>query len=209
MELKKAIMERVSIRRYLPTPVPREDLEHILNMAILGPSAGNAQMWHFIVITKSLLIKELAGAVNKKAMEMMSLPEMDEFKKYMETIRAYSSFFEQAPALIAVLMKPYHSMTEKILSRQKIPPEESLKMRGFPGIQSIGAAIQNLLLAAWDLGYGTCWMTGPLFAKKELEKILEIKKPDELVALIPVGRPAETPAPRPRKPLSEVSTWIE
>lgn len=70
-------------------------------------------------------------------------------------------------------------------------------MRPYPGLQSVSAAIQNLLLVAHSLGYGTCWMTGPLVAYRELEEILGVDAPWELVALVPLGVPAASSLPAP------------
>lgn len=209
MELKQAISERVSIRHFLGDPVPKKDIEYIIGMSALAPSAGNAQMWHFVVLTNTAVIKELSDVVQDKAYQIMNLPGMEDFKQTVENILKFSVFFGQAPALIAVIMEPYHSRSEEILVKLGLSYDEARKMRGFPDVQSIGAAIQNILLAAYELGYGTCWMTGPLFARVELEKILKVEKPRELIALIPLGKPAETPAPRPRKPIGEIITWIE
>lgn len=51
MEVFEAIRRRKSVRAYLPTPVPREKLEKILEAARLAPSAENIQPWYFVVVT--------------------------------------------------------------------------------------------------------------------------------------------------------------
>jgi nitroreductase len=69
-------------------------------------------------------------------------------------------------------------------------------------IQSIGAAIQNMLLAAQDLGLGSLWICDVFSAYEELCDWLGEK--GEMIAAIALGYAAEEPRPRPRKPLSEV-----
>ncbi len=69
-------------------------------------------------------------------------------------------------------------------------------------IQDTAAAIQNMLLAAYALGYGTCWIGA--FSEEEVRRILGIPEHIRPVALIPLGRPAEHPSPPPRRPLSSV-----
>jgi len=208
MELKAAIEGRRSIRRYTQEAIPKKDLEEIIRLAALAPSAGNAQMWHFIIITDREKIAELAGAVAGKLEEFENTPEMAEFYESFLKMRHFTLLFKDAPALIAVLRQPYHGSTEAILARSGKSREEIKDMRSGPDIQSIGAAIQNLILSAHEMGYGTCWMTGPLYAKPEMEKVLGIKLPQSLCALVPIGKPAENPAPRPRKPLNEIITWL-
>ena len=75
-------------------------------------------------------------------------------------------------------------------------------------IQSVSSAIAYLLLVLHQMGLGAVWMTGPMQAKGDIEKILNIPQGMDLVALIPVGYPAESPAPRERKPLRDVTQVI-
>jgi nitroreductase len=76
-------------------------------------------------------------------------------------------------------------------------------------IQSVSAAIAYLLLALHQLGLGALWMTSPLpQSKGEVEKILNCPSGMDIVALMPVGYPAEKPT-RTRKPIREVSTIID
>ena len=78
------------------------------------------------------------------------------------------------------------------------------------GAQGIGAAVENFLLSATAMGYGTCYMTGPAHAKARLEEIIGFEKPGyTLMAIISLGIPADnTPAQPPRRPLEEVVTFI-
>lgn len=69
-------------------------------------------------------------------------------------------------------------------------------------IQDTAAAIQNLLLAACALGYGTCWVGA--FRDNEVRRILNIPSEVKPVAIIPLGVPAESPEPRRRIPLERV-----
>lgn len=69
-------------------------------------------------------------------------------------------------------------------------------------IQDTAAAIQNMLLAAYALGYGTCWVGA--FYEDEVSRILGLPSYIRPVAIVPLGKPAEHPSPRPRRPLKEV-----
>jgi nitroreductase len=69
-------------------------------------------------------------------------------------------------------------------------------------IQSIGAAIQNMLLAAEDQGLGSLWICDVFIAYKKLCKWLGEK--GELIAAVSFGYADESPAARPRRPMSEV-----
>jgi nitroreductase len=73
-------------------------------------------------------------------------------------------------------------------------------------IQSIGAAIQNLLLAAHELDIGSLWIADVLYAYEELCDWLG--EQGELVAAVSLGYADESPAARRRKSLSEVVRWL-
>ena len=69
----------------------------------------------------------------------------------------------------------------------------------FTSVQNVAAAIQNLLLAAYREGIGSCWMTGPVEVAAQINGFLGV---DDLtlVAVIPMGYPDETPKVPPRRP---------
>jgi len=68
---------------------------------------------------------------------------------------------------------------------------------------AIGACIQNMLLEAYDLGLGTCWICGVLKNKNKIDKILKVSKNFEMKTLVVLGYPAEKPKV-PRKPLGKL-----
>lgn len=66
----------------------------------------------------------------------------------------------------------------------------------------IGIAMEHLVLAAEELGLGTCWIGW--FDERKARKALRAPKDIRVVALTPVGYPDEKPEPRPRKSLGEI-----
>jgi len=72
--------------------------------------------------------------------------------------------------------------------------------------QGIGAAIENMLLAVHALGLGACWMG---VARDEVvETLVEAREGEELMAIIPIGHPAESPTGSLRRPLPEIVRFI-
>ncbi|HIE23642.1 MAG TPA: nitroreductase family protein [Candidatus Korarchaeota archaeon] len=69
-------------------------------------------------------------------------------------------------------------------------------------IQDTAAAIQNMLLVAYSMGYGTCWVGA--FDEGSVAKIINAPSGVRPVAIIPIGKPAESPGPRSRIPLEKV-----
>ena len=74
-------------------------------------------------------------------------------------------------------------------------------------IEDGAAAIENMLIASTALGYGACWLEGyTLRAEEQLKRTLGIPSDRRLLTLIPIGVPAESPAPD-KKPLEQVIHW--
>jgi nitroreductase len=69
--------------------------------------------------------------------------------------------------------------------------------------QSLGAAMQNLLLTVHALGLGACWFCGPGFCKETVRKVLGIPEAVEPEAFVIIGYPAEIPSVPPKKSLPE------
>lgn len=119
--------------------------------------------------------------------------------------------FKGAPVLILVYAGQYETIADMLLSDGVMPREQAQKYAApNPGIQNIAAALENLLLAAASLGYGTCWMTGPTYAAEEISEYIGFKKAGYyLAAMTPLGVPAsDKVSSPPRKSLEEVATFI-
>ena len=63
----------------------------------------------------------------------------------------------------------------------------------------MGAAIENMSLAATALGLATCWMCAPLVAYREFSELLNIGKENKVVSLLTVGYPDGDSFSRPQK----------
>ena len=66
-------------------------------------------------------------------------------------------------------------------------------------------ALQNMVIAAWTLGIGSCWIGD--FKEKQVKELLHIPRQWKIVALITFGYPAEHPEARKKKPLTEMVTF--
>ncbi|MEM2866184.1 MAG: nitroreductase family protein [Candidatus Hadarchaeales archaeon] len=69
-------------------------------------------------------------------------------------------------------------------------------------VQDTAAATQNILLAATSLGYGTCWVGA--FSEREVAKALHLPHGVRPMAIVPIGKSAESSEAPPRRPLEEI-----
>lgn len=209
MELKDVIEKRASIRTFTDEPVAVSDIKEIIRRAGLAPSINNSQPWKFTAITNEEKIEKMGKIVQKKVLEYFPHENIKEKMMAQAKVLRFSSFFMDAPVLIAVEMSPYQTVIEELLKGRELNFEDVNRLRNYPNIQSIGAAVENLILSAFDLGYGACWLSGLLIARNELEELLSIKPPNTLAACVAIGKPRELIAQRDKKPFEEIFQLID
>ncbi len=114
-----------------------------------------------------------------------------ETKRRLAEAALGQSFIEEAPVVIVVCA-----------DEERSARGYGTRGRALYCIQDTAAAIQNIHLAAYALGLGTCWVGA--FREDEARKILGIPEGVRPVAIIPVGYPAESPQPRNRRPIKQI-----
>jgi nitroreductase len=210
MDIFEVIHDRRSIRRFKQRPVPDDDLIKILDAGRLAPSSNNSQPWSFTVIKDRLLLKQMAAAARDMIDRMLPFAENE---KQAQRLKAYKggfyTFFEDAPVVIAAFLEAHDAGTDRLLARMGYGTEDIQRFRPMPALQSVSAAVQNMLLAVHALGYGSCWMTGPLVAQEAFAKLLKYGVEKRIVALLPIGVPDEAPKAGSRRPLEESVTMID
>lgn len=199
IDLFDAMKGRQSVRRFTKDPVPREKILEMVSAAVEAPCAGNVRNFRFLVVQEPELIARMRGIVDEILARVTGKPASGRI--------TYHNLFAAAPAAVCVLGTPYESATDRQL-RAKDPERHRVRRwQVNPGLQNVAAAVTQFLLAAHALGFGTCWMTGPLVAKAELESALSVTPPEELLAVIALGVPdALTPKPS-REPAEQVTEF--
>ncbi|MEK7353061.1 MAG: nitroreductase family protein [Chloroflexota bacterium] len=215
-DLATLIKGRRSIRSWQDKDVSEELLLQAIELATWAPSGGNQQNWRFYIIKNRSTMKAIGDAVQASSDLINSWPEANRSANPAPPpggAQRGAGFFQNAPAGIGVAASAYRSGVDMILeARSKVDPQaaEIKKWRNIADsrIQSVASAIAHLLLILHQMGIGTVWMTGPMQAKNEIEKLLKVPPEFDIVAFIPVGYPAESPVSRGRKPVKEVCEII-
>jgi nitroreductase len=204
MEVMEAIRSRRSIREYEDTPVPMEDIRLIIEAATWAPSGFNQQPWKFIILQDDRIKIRIYKEVKKKMDEISQWPAAEGKRERVKTLSRGFTVYKEAPVAVAVLCREYVAPIDEIILKQEVSFEERYQLRAAPWLQSVAAAVQNMLLAAASLGYGTCYNTGCLVAREGIQKVLGVTPPWMLVAFVPIGIPKKIPKAPGRKPLDEV-----
>ncbi len=187
METIKAIEQRRSIRKFENKMIRKEIIEKLLGLATKAPSGKNRQPWRFVVLQdkkKDELVNVMTNFVgfHKKQGSDLGSCELS------------VNSINEAP--IVILVFNAFSNIEEDYNHYRLLTDT----------QSIGAAVQTMILAAQDFGLGTLWICDIFYCDNEICSWLNRK--DELVAAIAIGYPNQSPYPRPRKSVSEVTEWM-
>lgn len=220
MELRTVIEKRQSIRRYTDSGIPDADLQDIIKAAGLAPSGKNTQNWHFVAIKNRALIQKLADTISAKneeiccKMDNVDKSQADRFRKFCKNFTVF--WRDTAPAIIITMATAYLPSGYQEYKLIGAEQELLLDLAGYrnPGMQSIGAACENLTLKAIDLGYGTCWLTSANYAAAEIEKLLKDECGFEkygyfFVNMLAIGVPQENQKSPKKKELEEFYTLIK
>ena len=191
MEIMEAIRDRRSIRRFTNASISSEDIEALLLAASLAPSGKNKQPWRFVVVREDKrdeMIRVMRAGIETCKSNGIETGSSEGTARIME----------QAPVTIFIF-NPYETNEE----RERTISDYFMQI---VDIQSVGAAIQNLLLAACDRGIGSLWICDVFYAYGELCEWLG--ENHQMVAAVSLGYPAESPGRRPRRPVSDLTSWL-
>ena len=187
---------RRSVRVFQDRPVPRQALETMLEAAGWAPSPHGRQPWRFVVLTRDEPKEQLAGAMGSEWQRTLAMDGESEdviqirLEKSRERIR-------RAPALVLVCL--YLEDLDRYPDPGRQRDEEVM------AIQSLGAAVQNMLLAAYSVGLDCGWMCAPLFCPDTVCSALDLDGSRFIPhALITVGYAAQDPKRRHHRTLDEL-----
>lgn len=191
MDVMQAINNRRSIRRFKSHPISNEIVRAILDAGIKAPSGKNNQPWEFVVVTE------------EKRTEMIRVMRegIQAFKERFGnsgSAEYTAAVMEHAPVTIFIFNRyGTYPWQEKTVFQQVAETVD---------VQSIGAAIQNMILAAESFGIGSLWICDVFHAYEGLCKWMQ--KDCQMVAALALGYANENPPMRPRKNIDEVTVWI-
>jgi 5,6-dimethylbenzimidazole synthase len=189
MDVFTAIRERRSCRKFQPDALGDTDIEKILDAGNWAPSPANQQPWEFIVITNRDIKEKIfseSEICKKKIFERSGWKWLEKFP---------IDFVKESPVIIAVIGDPKKSGADMFL--------DEAPGRGY--LEGCAAVVQNMMLAAHALGFGSLWFS--LFEAEAVRRILGLEPGKDPVALLCIGKPAATTGAK-RKDFREKTTYL-
>jgi len=195
---KDAIEQRRSIRNFKPEPVPEEYINALLDAARLAPSGCNSQPWRFKIARNDNIKMKLAEAAYGQsfiARAPVVLVCCADIKGYLEGSVSGAQDLGRIRAV-------EERIVEIVIDRINQVRTMSFEEIGLKIALNTAIAIEHIVLRAQDFGLGTCWIR--LFDEKMIKELFGWNENIYIVALLPIGYPAESPSPRKRLKLEEI-----
>jgi nitroreductase len=179
MEFKNLVKARRSCRAFDTIAVSEDQIAAIIDAGQWAPSPLNLQPWEFIVITDEtfkVVIKNAAGDAKQKVVDNGGPTWAGQYAM---------TFLDEAPVYIVVTVNPSKGGLGSFFGQS------------YGAIQAVSACIQNMLLAAADLGLGSLWFT--FFDPQKVQSDLNVPDDLEIAGVLLVGKPKKPVKEVPRK----------
>jgi nitroreductase len=186
MNVSDAIARRRSIKKFLDRLVTREEIEALLDAAVLAPNHHLTQPWRFYVLGPEARRRYGLALGDRKARKVEDLVAANAVRE--KTAAEYQAL----PGLVFVAMVE----SESVETRQE-------------DYAAVMQAIANMTLVAVERGLGTHIRTGAVMDDPAARAAVTVREGERIVAMVSIGVPAETPTPRPRQAATALTTWTE
>jgi len=186
------IEQRRSIRAFRPDPVERPVLDDLVEAACLAPAPHHSRPWRFVVIDTADAKQALADGMGEQWRTDLAGDAVDA-ARIDELVHASHAKLTTAPALVL------GCLTWDGLDRY--PDEARRRAEWGMALLSLGAAVENLMLAAVDAGLASCWVAAPIFCPEAARDALELPAEWLPHALVLVGYPDPGYKARERPPI--------
>jgi F420 biosynthesis protein FbiB-like protein len=183
------VAARRSIRAFGDEPVPRPVLDGLIEAACLAPAPHHSRPWRFVVVDDPAAKSALADGMARRWADDLAGDGVAP-ARIDELVTASRAKLTGAPALVL------GCLTWEGLDRY--PDPERQRAEWGMALLSLGAAVENLMLAATDAGLASCWVAAPIFCPDAARDALSLPAEWLPHALVLVGRPDPGYAARPR-----------
>jgi len=186
MKTEDAIRARRAVKHYDANhSMTEEEINEILSLAILSPTAFNIQNWRYVVVTD----KDLRARIREAAWDQSQVTDTSLFIVLCADLKAWEKqpgrYWKNAPSEVQDFMLP--AIDNYYRGKDQVQRDEAMR--------SCGIAAQTLMLTATSLGYDSCPMDG-----FDFDKVAElIKLPDDhiIAMFVAIGKGTKEPWPLP------------
>jgi len=210
MNILDCIENRRSVRTFTDTPISDDVLTQILDAGRWAPSGANSQPTEFIVVKSKVAINKIRKNV-KEILQMSGVENINKVYNFMKKSGSFDAAGTQKVSWDEYLNPPVMVIVVSDVDKNEVTDENEqyMTMSGDAG----ALACQNIMLMAYALGVGSCWLYS--FDPQKINSLFGIPKTLSIAGIIPLGYPKYWPtAPEwalstdpklyPRRPLEDV-----
>ena len=193
--LDAVLAGRRSIRTYEERAVPPDVLERVLAAAAQAPSPHHSMPWRLAVLTGQAAKSALAGAMGEKwRADLLG----DGLRAAEIEVELEKSRRRLTASPVVIVGSVYHEVLDEY------PDAARQQAETLMAAHSLGAALQNVMLAAHANGLASCWMCAPVFCSDVVRDALNL--PSDLIphAIVTMGYPARPPRVRERPSVDQI-----
>ena len=192
MTIPAFIDARRSIRSFTDDPVALEVLDGLVEAACSAPAPHHSRPWRFVVVHTDAAKQQLAAGMGERWRADLSADGMDP-RRIDELVGRSHEKIVDTPALVL------GCLTWDGLDRY--PDANRQRAEWGMALLSLGAAVENLMLAAAAADLASCWVAAPIFCPEAARDALGLDEHWLPHALVMVGHPDANYVGRPRPPI--------
>ena len=195
MNLATIVRGRRSVRRFQQRVVVPELIWQVLEAGRWAPSPHGRMPWRFVVLTRDAPKQALAAAMGAEWRRQLAFDGQDAATVATRARKSHERILH-APAIIIPCLY--------LADLDVYPDADRNAAEATMAVQSLGCAVQNMLLTAYSLGLDTGWMCAPLFCPEVVAAALDLDPALVPHALLPLGYAAANRVRRERRPIEEL-----
>ena len=186
MKTLDAIRSRRSVKHYDASHnMSEEEINELLSLAILSPTAFNIQNWRFVTVADP----ELRKQIREVAWDQSQVTDTSLFIIMCADLKSWEKqpgrYWVNAPQEVQDFMLP--AIDDYYRGKDQVQRDEAMR--------SCGIAAQTLILAAKSLGYDSCPMDG--FDYEKVGKLINLPGDHVIAMFVAIGKGTKEPWPRP------------
>lgn len=181
----QSIRDRRSHKVFTRRQVDPDDIRTLLDAAVLAPNHKMTQPWSFAVLGR--LAKKQYGEIKAQLRVKSDADGAAAAEKRAKLVDEIAA----VPAVIAVM--------------QRLEGDAHRKREDYA---AVFMAIENILLVATSMGFGSKVLTGDILSAQNMRELVQAEENEQIVAIIHLGEPADQPKAKPRIPASDKTRWL-
>jgi len=184
MNVREAIETRRSIKKFNGQAVSKEQMKEIVEAGTWAPNHGTREPWRLVGAVGESMDRML------EAIKEVAVPKWRDMSED-ELNSALTKFMQPGAVLFIVV------------------PEDARQKERMEDFGAASAMIQNMQLAAWEMGIGSCWKTPPFIDNPKFRSTLGVKPGERIISMLQFGYFDEAPKAKSRKPAEDILEFFE